>query len=136
MAKTKSLTKTIKQVVTFQADPHDIYEALMDSKLHSKFTKQTAVISREVGGTISAFDGWVTGVNKELMKNKKIVQKWRGSDWPKGVYSEATFLLKKLKDGTTKLYFTHKNVPEKFVKDISKGWKDFYWNPMKKMLEK
>ena len=129
------MTKTINQTVTFLTRPSRVYDALMESELHSEFTKQKAVISKKVGGKIFAFDGWVKGVNKELVRNAKIVQKWRESDWPKGVYSEATFLLKQMKNGTTKLYFTHKDVPEKFVKDIRKGWKEHYWKPMKKMLE-
>lgn len=31
-------TKTIEQSVTFNASPHDVYEALMDSEKHSQFT--------------------------------------------------------------------------------------------------
>ena len=31
-------TKTIRQTITFKAPPHDIYEALMDSRKHAKFT--------------------------------------------------------------------------------------------------
>jgi uncharacterized protein YndB with AHSA1/START domain len=30
--------KTIRQSVTFEASPYDVYEALMDSKKHSRFT--------------------------------------------------------------------------------------------------
>ena len=42
-------TKTIEQSVTFNASPHDVYEALMDSEKHSQFTGAKALISREVG---------------------------------------------------------------------------------------
>lgn len=86
-------TKTIRQIVVFKASPHDVYEALMDSKKHSKFTGAKAIISREVGGKINAYDGYIEGVNVELVPDKKIVQKWRGSDWPEGHYSTATFEL-------------------------------------------
>lgn len=44
-------TKTIKQTIFFKAEPHDVYEALMDSKKHSKFTGDKAVISRKEGGS-------------------------------------------------------------------------------------
>lgn len=126
--------KTIKQTIRFKVNPHEVYEALIDSGKHSAFTESEAKISRKVGGKISAYDGWIEGENVELIEDKKIVQKWRGFDWPSGVYSLAAFELKKLKNGT-KLIFTQKNVPEEFYKNIEKGWKEYYWKKMKKYFE-
>ena len=125
----------IKQSVIFKTTPKEVYEALMDSKKHSKFTGSEAKMSNKVGGKFTAYDGWIEGENLVLVKNKKIVQKWRGADWPEGHYSKAVFLLTKLKEGT-KLTFTHTGVPVKFVKAISDGWYEHYWEPMKEMLEK
>jgi activator of HSP90 ATPase len=127
-------TKTIKQSITFKASPHDIYEALMDAKKHAEFTGGKATISRKVGGKFTVFDGYATGVNKEMEQDKKIVQAWRADDWPEGVYSEVTFAFAKVADGT-KLTFTQTGVPEDQYEDVSQGWKDYYWKPMKKMLE-
>lgn len=87
--------KTIRQTIRFKANPHEVYESLIDSGKHSAFTKSEAKISRKVGGKISAYDGWIEGENVELIKDKKIVQKWRGADWPSGVYSLAAFELKR-----------------------------------------
>lgn len=128
-------TKTIKQTAVFKASSHEVYEALMDSKKHSEFSGEDASISRKVGGKISAYSGYIDGENLELVKDKKIVQKWRGSDWPERHYSTATFELKKVPGGT-KLIFTQTEVPEEFCKDVSDGWKEFYWEKMKRMLEK
>jgi len=127
--------KTIKQSVTIKAKPHDVYEALMDSKKHAKFTGGKAVISREVGGKFNTFGGYAEGVNLELVPGKKIVQSWRADDWPEGHYSKATFELKTVAGGTA-LTFTQTDIPEEFVDDIAQGWKDYYWKPMKEMLEK
>jgi activator of HSP90 ATPase len=128
-------TKTIKQSVTIKASPHDVYEALMDAKKHAKFTGGKAVISREVGGRFSTFDGYAEGVNLELIPNKKIVQSWRADDWPEGHYSKAAFVLKEAASGT-ELNFTQTDVPVEFADDVAQGWQDYYWEPMKKMLEK
>lgn len=127
-------TKTIKQTATFKAHPHEVYEALMDSAKHARFTGSKAMISREVGGNFTAFDGYSEGVNLELVPNKKIVQTWRASDWPAGHYSTVAFVLKGIDKGT-KLTFTQTGVPEEQLEDVSRGWKDFYWTPMKRMLE-
>ena len=74
--------KTIKQKIIFKATPEDVYEALMDSKKHSKFTGSKAVISRRVGGKFTCYDGSLSGETIELVANKRIVQRWRSDDWP------------------------------------------------------
>ena len=128
-------TKTIRQSVTFKARPHQVYEALMDSKKHAQFTGGKASISRQVGGKFSTYDGYAEGVNLELVPDEKIVQTWRASDWQEGNYSKVTFSLKEVAVGT-RLTFTQSGVPEEQYDDVSQGWRDYYWTPMKQMLEK
>ena len=127
------LTKTVRQSVTFSASPHEVYEVLMDSKKHSQLTGSEVGIERKIGSKFSVYDGDIQGVNLELVPDQKIVQSWRYSDWPKGHYSKATFSLKQVPGGT-RLTFTQTGVPEKFFDDIKQGWKDYYWRPMKEML--
>ena len=129
-------TKTIEQSVTFNASPHDVYEALMDSEKHSRFTGAKAQISREVGSEFSAYDGALSGTILELIPDAKIVQSWRGSDegWAPGHYSTATFTLEAV-DGGTRLSFVQTGVPEQVFEAISEGWQTYYWAPMKQMLE-
>jgi activator of HSP90 ATPase len=134
-ARWKMAAKTIRQSVTFKASPHDVYEALMDSGKHSQFTGDKAVISRKVGGKFSAFDGYAEGVNIELVPDEKIIQTWRASDWPEGQDSRVTFSLKGVERGT-RLTFTQTGVPEAQYEAVSQGWRDYYWQPMKEMLEK
>jgi activator of HSP90 ATPase len=128
-------TKTIKQTVTIKAGAHDVYEALMDSKKHAGFTGGEAVVSRKVGGKFTAYDGYAEGVNLELVPDKKIVQSWRASDWPEGHYSRATFAFQATAGGT-RVTFTQTDIPEEFATDVSRGWRDYYWAPLKEMLEK
>ena len=128
-------TKTIRQSVTFKATPHEVYEALMDSSKHAEFTGSKAEISRVVGGKFTAYDGDIDGVNLDLVLDEKIVQSWREGDWPDGHYSKATFMLTPAKNGT-RLAFTQSGVPEEYYEDISQGWRDYYWVPMKEILEK
>jgi len=128
-------TKTIRQTVQFGAGPEDVYDALMDSKKHAKFTGAKATISRKVGGSFSVWDGYAEGTNIELVPGKKIVQSWRASDWPADVFSTVRFEFSKFKGGT-KMTFTQTGIPEDFVGDIRQGWKDFYWAPMKGMLDR
>ncbi|MBM2832551.1 MAG: YndB domain-containing protein, partial [Dehalococcoidia bacterium] len=52
-----------------------------------------------------------------------------------GHYSRVTFSLKEVSGGT-RLTFTQAGVPEEFYDDISQGWRDYYWTPLKEMLER
>jgi activator of HSP90 ATPase len=124
----------LKQTATFKASPHAVYEILMDEKQHAAFTGGKAKISRETGGKFSIYDGDIQGVNIELVPDKKIVQSWRYSDWPKGHYSRVTFLLEPSVKGTH-LIFTQTDIPDSKFEDIKQGWKDFYWLPIKAVLE-
>jgi activator of HSP90 ATPase len=126
-------TRDLKQTVLFAASPHDVYELLMDSKKHAAFTGAAARISRRLGGKISAYDGYISGKNLELVADEKIVQAWHGADWPEGHESLVTFQLQP-KGEKCQLVFTHKGIPEDKFNSIKQGWIDYYWNPMKALL--
>lgn len=127
--------KKINQSIKIKASPHEVYEVLMDSDKHAQMTGDTANISRDVGGHIKAWGDYIDGTNVELIPDKKIVQKWRASDWPQGHYSTATFEFKAVPEGTN-LIFTQTDVPQDFVDSVSQGWHEYYWQPLKMMLEK
>ena len=129
-------TKTIQQTIKIKATPKAVYDAVMDTKKHMRFTGVKAKIAKKVGGTINCYDGYITGVNVELKPAKHIVQAWRAMDWPEGFYSLVSFKLSKVGKNETKLEFTHTGVPASDFKDKSQGWHDHYWTPLKAMLEK
>lgn len=127
--------KTIRQTIFFKSPPFEVYEALMDSAKHSKFTGAKAEISRKEAEVFTAYDRYIEGVNIDLVPGKRIVQEWRGSDWPEGHYSTVTFDLKDIGWGT-KLVFTQTEVPDEHAEAISQGWKEHYWDKLKPFLEK
>jgi uncharacterized protein YndB with AHSA1/START domain len=128
------MSGTIRQSVTINSTPHDVFETLMDSDKHAEFTGDEAAISRVVGGPVMAYGGYITGRNLELAPDEKIVQTWRASDWPEGQESTVTFTLTR-EDSATHLTLVHEGVPDEQLKDIEQGWIDYYWTPMKRMLE-
>tara|TARA_Y100000034_G_C6676075_1_gene297025 strand:- start:98 stop:496 length:399 start_codon:yes stop_codon:yes gene_type:complete len=127
--------KTINQTIKFKAKPSEVYEALMDSKKHSEFTGDEAEISKEVGGKIKAYGDYIEGENLELIENKKIVQKWRTSEWEEGKFSKVIFEFEETEEGT-ELKFTHEDVPDDSYEDLKQGWEDYYWEPLKEYLER
>jgi activator of HSP90 ATPase len=128
-------TRTIRQTISFHASAHDVFEMLVDEKKHELFTGGSARVDRNVGGTFSTNDGYSTGTNLELVQDAKIVQTRRASDWPEGHYSTLTITLSLLSSKTL-LSFVQTGVPSDKFEEISKGWYDYYWNPLKALLEK
>jgi activator of HSP90 ATPase len=129
------MSRTINQTVIFKVAPHEVYEALMDSKIHTAFTGSKARISRSVGGCMMAYDNYIAGKNVELVSDNKIVQLWRAVDWPEGYFSRITFEFTAIPEGT-RLVFSHAGVPEGTEDEFTQGWIDHYWDPMKAFLEK
>jgi activator of HSP90 ATPase len=126
--------KNLKQSVSIKATPKEVYDAFMDSKMHSKFTRASSKLSKKVGGKFSVWNGYATGENLVLIPEKKIIQTWRASDWPSGHYSKISLALQKTSKGT-KLNFEQKGIPPGFFFEIKQGWIDYYWKPLKEMLE-
>jgi activator of HSP90 ATPase len=128
------MPREIKQTVTFDATPRQIYGALIDSEQHSAFTGAKAKITNGVGSRFSAYGGYITGVTVELAPGKRIVQAWRGKNWPKGAYSIVCIELEAAGKKRTRLNFSQYGVPDKFHAQISEGWKQNYWIPLKQWL--
>ena len=122
--------KNLKQTVTLTATPLAVYQALLSSKEHAEIIGDTVKTSDKVGGKTIAYDGWIEATNVLLVPGKKIVQSWRGADWPKGIFSEANFVFKATKTGCT-LTFTQTGIPVEQFDDIKEGWGEHYWVKMK-----
>jgi activator of HSP90 ATPase len=106
----------------------------MDEKKHSQATGDPAKITAKVGSTFSAGNGYITGKNLHLVKNKLIVQTWRARDW-KSSDLDSTFIISLQPKGKdVLLQAVHANIPDKHVKGIDKGWHEYYWEPWKKYL--
>ncbi len=130
------VTGTIKQRILIDAAPEEVYEAYLDSKIHSKFTGSGAKIVPKVGGRMAAWDDYITGKFIELVKGKRIVQEWSTTEWPEGYPpSILTITLKKV-GAKTELTMLHTRVPKSQMKDYADGWRDYYWNLLQKYFEK
>ena len=125
---------SIHQEVTIDATPAAVYGLLTSSQDFARMTGgRPADISREVGGAVSMFGGDIRARNVELVPGKRVVQAWRSSAWPEGIYSIVRFELSAEGKGT-KLVFDQSGHPEGAEKMLEGGWAQMYWQPMKEML--
>lgn len=128
--------KTITQTVKVPAPPAAVYEALVNARVHAAFTGAAATGSARVGAAFTAWDGYISGVHRELVKGRRIVQDWSTTEWPAGAApSRVEFTLKAVKGGTA-VRMVHSNVPAEQADSYRQGWIDFYWKPLKSHFEK
>jgi activator of HSP90 ATPase len=126
----------IEQTMRFNATPEEVFDALVDPFKHSEFTGSRATTSRRAGARFTAWDGYISGKNIRLVKDKKIVQEWKTTEWPKGYPPSRLEFTLTAKDGGTELKMVHSKVPAEQVEDYRKGWYDSYWNPLKRYFER
>lgn len=128
------MPKPIHQEIVIKAAPKRVYQALTNTKQFSELTGGApAELSPEAGGSFSCFGGMIEGRNIELEPERRIVQAWRASTWPPGVYSIAKFELV-AQGANTKLIFDHTAFPDDQREHLEKGWHENYWEPLKKYL--
>jgi activator of HSP90 ATPase len=128
------MASVIHQEVVFNSNQKRIFEALTDAKQFSKVTGGApAEIENSAGGKFSCFGGMITGRNVELVEYQRIVQAWRVSNWPDGVYSIVKFELQE-EGHSTRLVLDHTGFPEGADEHLAPGWKTNYWEPLAKFL--
>ncbi len=123
----------IKQSYHIKASVAQVWQALVDPKIIARWGGGPAKMDKEVGTKFSLWGGDIHGTNKEVVKEKKLVQEWYGGDWPKP--SIITFILHG-DDSETTVDLLQQDVPDAEHKNISEGWKEYYMGPLKKLLEK
>ena len=115
----------------FPVSPADLYDAWLDSALHSEFTGGEATISRFEGGRFSACDSYISGTNLELKRPSLIVQTWRTTDFaPSDPDSRLELRFSPSQKGGTDLTLNHENLPDGTGQDYQQGWLEYYFTPM------
>src|SRR5579863_4870714 len=118
------------------ATPQAIYRAWLDTRLHSAMTGGAAVMSSQPGARVSAWDGYISGTNIELVPGERIVQTWRTTKFSEtDPDSIITVQLLSTADGT-RLTLTHSNVPDGHTGYEQGGWQQFYFEPMRRYFSR
>ena len=113
------------------ASAQEVYEAWLDSLSHSEMTGSPARMSGEVDAEISAWDGYISGRNLQLVPHQRIVQSWRTTKFGDAHEdSIVTVSLEDTDDGAL-LTLVHSNVPDEQTSYQESGWERSYFVPMK-----
>jgi activator of HSP90 ATPase len=110
---------------TIPAEPARVYEVLADAAALSARSGKGGAAARTPGGEFTAFDGYVTGRQVELVPGERIVQAWRFPAWDPGVYSIVRFTLAAA-DGGTMLGIDQHGEPADWHDHVDANWPTFY----------
>lgn len=124
---------TLTMTESFKCTAEEFYNAMTIKEMVQAFTQGPAVLEIEKGGRFQLFDGNISGVFLELLPNKRIRQTWRSKAWPEAYCSEVCIDILQ-KEDCTDIKLTQTGVPKSDVEMTRNGWKNYYWQNMKKVF--
>lgn len=132
---TKPKVTVIRQTFLIEAEPEFVFDTYVDPKKHAEFTGSPATGKAKVGGTFTAWDGYITGKYVELARGKKIVHEWTTTGWPEGSPPSLVDITLRKVGKKTELTMLHSNVPVGLAEGFTEGWPKSYWEPLKKYVK-
>ena len=127
-------TFTLTEIIP--APPAAIYDAWVNSRAHSAMTGEQSHPIARVGANVSAWDGYITGKNLELVPGKRIVQSWRTTKFTDADPDSKIAITLRPVAGGTRLILRHSNVPTGQTSYEEGGWQANYFTPMKAYFTK
>lgn len=125
--------QTIQQDYTINAPVSEVWKALTTAEMAEQWGAGPAKVNAEVGGEFSYWDGDIHGVFTKLLPQKLIEQDWYSHDNPTWKYRVSFAFEGDDKATTVHMVYSGNILDEQ--KDII-DWRDYYFDPIKKLLER
>ena len=120
---------TVSDVIP--ASPRQIHDAWLSSEGHEGITGGLpAEISAEEGAEFAAWDGYITGCNLRLERDRLIARSWRTTQFEGTDPDSQIEVLLEPVAGGTRVTLHHTNVPDGHL-GYRDGWQDYYFEAMK-----
>jgi activator of HSP90 ATPase len=97
-------------------------------------TGSPAKVSPELGGKFEAWDGYIHGINLELVPGKRIVQSWRTIEFSADEPDSRIEISLDAQGEQTRLTLHHTGLPP-HGKQYEQGWVESYFEPMKEYFK-
>jgi activator of HSP90 ATPase len=125
-----------KVSVKLHCSAKNVFSGWFNDKVHSAYTGGlSAKTSPNEGSAFSVCGGYITGTNVEIFPYKRIIQKWRTTDFAKDEPDSILELFFVYKDEHTLITITHTNLPYGDSEKYKAEWKNRYFVNMKKYFE-
>lgn len=113
----------------FPTTPGVLYQAWLNSGIHSEMTGGKARISDQVGEAFEAWNGYIQGKNLELDPPHRILQTWRTEDFDLTDPDSLLEIKFQPQDQSTLVTIHHTGLPEDGMR-YYQGWIEAYFTPM------
>ena len=123
----------IEQTYVINAPVAKVYQSLTTADLAEQWGAGPAKVDPREGGEFSYWDGDIHGTFTKLVPGKLIEQDWYGHDNPTWKYT-VVFAFEG-DDKQTTVHMTYSGSVQDEQRDIA-DWQDYYFAPIKKLLEK
>lgn len=124
--------KQIEQTYTIKAPIEKVWQALTTAESAEQWGAGPAKVDAREGGEFSYWDGDIHGVFTKLVPEKLIEQDWYGHDNPTWKYNIAFSF--EGDDKVTNVHMVYAGNILDEQKDTA-DWQDYYFDPIKKLLE-
>lgn len=121
----------IQQQYKIKAPMKAVWRALVEPDLIKKWSGAEAKMDARAGGKFRLWDGDIWGTNTFIAEPYHLEQDWFGGKWK----HPSKVCMALIPDGNrTIVALCHGDIPEG-EKDFADGWKSYYFEPLKKLLE-
>ena len=128
--------ETIQVSALLPATPAKVYAAWLDGALHAAMTGGAATCDNRVGGEHTAWDGYISGRNLELVEGRRIVQSWRTTEFgEEDGDSRLEIRLESAQSGS-RMVIVHSDIPQGEGIKYAQGWEEHYIAPMEAYFAK
>ena len=121
--------------VMLPISPEKAYQDWLDSAAPSSLSGSPAEIDPVIGGKFFAWEGYIYGKTLDLSPGKRIRQTWRTTEFPTESPDSILEVLFEPSGNGTRLTLIHTAIPEGQADEYEKGWREFYFDPMKAYYE-
>ena len=118
------------------AAPETIFRAWLSTEGHAAMTGSPAKIEPRVGGTFSAWHGYITGKTLALRPYSQISQSWRTSEFSAADPDSRIEIVIEPAQGGALLTLTHSGIPPGQAESYESGWEESYFAPMREYFAK
>lgn len=125
--------KTIDTSYEIHSSIDKVWRALTRAETIEQWGAGPVQFEAKEGGRFSLWGGSVHGTNVKIVPAKLLVQKWCSHETQDHFY-EVSFTLNYI-NGITTVQLTHKDIADDKYDDFDQGWQDFYFEPIKELLE-
>lgn len=127
--------KQFEQTYTINAPVSKVWQALTDASVAEQWGAVPAKVDAREGGEFSYWDGDIHGTYTKLVPEKIIEQDWFEHEYPERLHKVA-FTLENKSDTTTAVHLVQTDIGDDEFASMIEGWSDYYFDPIKELLEK